>query len=124
MSQYDNVNFPAFKLIHDMQRSVSIPVSIITNGNIEYRITKQAQPRYTWIFPTRTLTNDDKVTLLTFYLARFGALRSFNFTDPDSGTVYHVRFDTDLSWALSALNTDNSPLLHNIGDVKLIQVFE
>lgn len=80
---FNNVVFPALKLIHGFSKTISNPVGIVQNGTSEYRLKKSAYSRFSWTYPSRTLVDADKLTLLKFYSDCGGSLTSFKFQDPD-----------------------------------------
>jgi hypothetical protein len=85
------------KLIHGLEREVGGPVTVVSNGFSEYRISKVSTYRIRWKWPARLMRSEDRKTLATFFLTTAGfGLHSFKFTDPDDfkwgslGTVNDV----------------------------------
>lgn len=76
--------FPNPKLIHGLEKSVSNPVLVVGNSQVEYRVKKLANYRTSWKWPARGMLSSDRKTLATFYteIAAF-SLNSFKFKDPD-----------------------------------------
>jgi hypothetical protein len=202
------------KLIHGFEREVGGPITVVTNGYSEYRISKVSTYRIKWNWPARLMKFEDRRDLAFFFRTTAGfGLHSFKFTDPDdyrwgnwwmvndvrtwigqgftpgpygpnkykcqranmdnhpifhpnndvvitttspiapvilphtfaiengipmftvpghtgdirvNGTFnYAARFDqTTMGWAMAALNSDNTSMGDNVGDVRLIEVFE
>lgn len=75
--------FPNPKLIHDLEVEIGAATTIISNGNVEYRIQKQANYRTRWNWPSRAMLSTDAQDIARFIaeLANFG-LNSFKFKDP------------------------------------------
>lgn len=75
--------FPNPKLIHDLEYEIGAPTTIIGNGNLEYRIQKQANYRSKWKWPSRAMSATDSKAIALFIsdVAFFG-LNSFKFKDP------------------------------------------
>lgn len=80
---FDNVTFPSYPMIHGLEKTVSDPVVITSNGTYEYRLKRTRWERYTWTIPTQTMTDDQKEEIKNFLLQRNHALNSFKFIDPD-----------------------------------------
>jgi hypothetical protein len=114
--------FPNPKLIHDLEVEIGAPTTVIGNGNLEYRIQKQANYRTRWKWPSRAMLSTDAKEIATF-LAEVGffSLNSFKFKDP-----YLNQFlDTPLSYTgtgtkyyLTSQGTANThPVFHLGGDI-------
>lgn len=78
-----NTLFPNPRLIHDLQRTIGSATTIIGNGNLEYRIQKQANYRTRWKYPSRAMRTVDARDMARF-MAEVGnfSLNSFKFRDP------------------------------------------
>lgn len=77
-----NEIFPNPKLIHGLQRTTSRPVKVLSNGNTEYRIRKNAFERYEWEYPSSTILPEDLIAISEFYALSDGGLKSFKYQDP------------------------------------------
>lgn len=103
---YNNVEFPYYPTKHDIVKEVIDPVSIITNGNYEYRVKKQRWEKFKWTLPTQTMKADQRDAVRAFLLARQNGLNSFKFQDPDIPSLT----DALLSWNSGTLWNLNLPL--------------
>lgn len=122
---FQNVLFPNPKLIHGLQKSVVQNVNVVTNGNTEYRILKNSQPRQRWVWSSRAMSQTDINTLVTFLKSVNMMLDSFRFYDPFDKTEYHVRLDASgLQMQAEVLDSTNTVVYSTLGDIVLIQVFE
>ena len=83
---FENVVFPYYPMKHNISKSIIDPVSVVSNGNREYRIKRQAWERYEWTLPVQTMTNEQKEDIKGFLLQRQHSLNSFKFVDPDYAT--------------------------------------
>jgi len=89
---FDNVVFPYYPMKHGISKTVSDPVTVITNGSYEYRIKRQAWERYSWTLPTQTMTNEQKEAIKSFLSQRNSSLNSFKFNgDPDAISLVEAR---------------------------------
>lgn len=84
---FQNELFPSIKLIHGVSKSIIDPVSIISNGNTEYRVKKNRYARFTWSIPSNNLNEEDKLEINAFLSDKDHGLDSFKFTDPDLSTL-------------------------------------
>ena len=122
---YQNILFPNPKLIHGLQKEVVKQTKIITNGNKEFRINKQANFRQRWTWPARAMSQTDIDAIVTFADTVDMALDSFNFYCPIKKQTFKVRFeDASVSMTVEALSSNNSVIYSTIGDISLIEVFE
>ena len=80
---FEDVVFPYYPMKHNISKSIIDPVSVVSNGNREYRIKRQAWERYEWTLPVQTMTNEQKEEIKAFLLSRNHSLNSFKFVDPD-----------------------------------------
>lgn len=82
-----NQLFPNPRLIHDLEVDIGSATTIIGNGNIEYRIQKQANYRTRWKWPSRAMLSTDSQDIARFVseIANF-SLNSFKFEDPYGST--------------------------------------
>lgn len=103
---FENVTFPYYPMKHGISKSIIDPVSIISNGNLESRIKRQAWEKYEWTLPTQTMTNEQKEDIKAFLLQRNHSLNSFKFVDPDMAAWV----DTQLSYHSGNLWKVNLPL--------------
>lgn len=104
-----NSLFPNPKLVHDLQRAIAQPTTIVSNGSAEFRINKLANYRITWKWPSRLIKVEDRKAIATFYSdTAQGGLYSFKFKDPDlnawnntalvytgSGTKFYLKSPLD-----------------------------
>lgn len=121
---FQDILFPNPKDLFGLKKEVLQQTKIITNGNSEYRISKN-DARHRWTWPSRNMTNTDKEAITTFMGTVNMALDSFKFTDPFTGQVVHVRFDmASFSSTAVAFNRQNQPIAVAIDDINLIEVFE
>lgn len=122
---YQNITFPNPKLVHGLQKEVVKLTKIVTNGNTEFRISKQSNFRNRWTWPSRAMSQTDIEAILAFADTVDMALDSFNFYCPIKKATYKVRFEeAALSMQVEAMNTSNTVTYSTIGDIKLIEVFE
>ena len=80
---FDNVTFPTVPLIHDQRRSVIDPVSILSNGNYEYRVKRQQWEKFAYEVPAQTMTPTQKESVRQFLMQRNNGLNAFKYNDPD-----------------------------------------
>lgn len=118
--------FPNPRLIHNLERSMAAETTIVTNGNIEYRLQKDANYRIRWKWPARSMLSTDAQTIATFIAdkAKF-EFASFRFKDP-----YHHSWDnvqlayqgTGTRYKVTARGaTDNHPVFH-LGDDVVVKL--
>lgn len=117
-----NQLFPNPKLLHDVERSIGAPTTIISNGNREYRLQKDSNYRTHWKWPGRAMLSTEAKAIGIFMseVANFG-LNSFKFLDP----YYNTWSNTQLSYTGTGTkyyltlfgNTDTHPIYHLGGDV-------
>lgn len=123
---YQNVNFPALKLIQGMIKEPIVPVIIIGNGNKERRIQMYSSPRYRFVFPSRTLKASEAAGIITFLNSVKWETDSFNFTTPpdhNGATVtYKVRLEAPVSIQTIAVDSNRRPLMYALSDIKLLTV--
>lgn len=121
---FQNILFPNPKLIHGLKKEIIQGTKIISNGNTEYRLSKN-DPRRRWIWPSRAMSNTDKEAIVNFVKSVDMSLDSFRFYDPFEKTEIHVRFDmAAISFTAEVLDSTNSIVYVNISDIALIEVFE
>jgi hypothetical protein len=121
---FQNVLFPNPKLIHGLKKEFAQQTKIISNGNAEYRISKN-QMRRIWTWPARNISATEWQALVTFMSSVNFSLDSFRFYCPLKKQEYHVRFDmASFSTTAEAFDTSNTVVGVNMGDIVLIQVFE
>lgn len=117
-----NQLFPNPKLIHDLDRRIGAPTTIIGNGNREYRLQKEANYRTRWKWPSRAMLSTDAQTIALFVseVANFG-LNSFKFKDPyinqwlETPLLYT---GTGTKYYLTTKGTsDTHPVYHLGGDI-------
>jgi len=113
----DNVVFPNPKLIHGFTKEVMIPTQVVSNGNNEYRIRKQANERYMWSWPGSTMEDADIRALVKFQAQREGALKAFKFQDPDYPNFMDAVLEysgADSRWLIKVPFDDATPGSHRI----------
>ena len=121
---FQNVLFLNPKLIHGLKKTYAQQTKIISNGNTEYRISKN-QKRRIWTWQSRNISATDWIAIQTFMNSVNFSLDSFRFYCPLAKAEYHVRFDmASFSATAEAFDTTNSVVGVNISDITLIQVFE
>lgn len=122
---YQNILFPNPKLIHGLKKEHVKVTKIVSNGNIEYRISKQTNFRQRWTWPARVVLQTEINALLTFIDQVDMAKDSFNFYCPVAKQTYKARFENaSFDFSVDALTTGNDALAGTIGDIVLIEVFE
>lgn len=122
---YQNILFPNPKLIHGLQKEVLKQTKIVSNGNIEYRISKNANFRNRWTWPARAMSQTDINAIISFAESVDMAKDSFNFYCPIKKQNYKVRFeDASIQFVVEAMNTSNTVTYSTISDISLIEVFE
>lgn len=120
---YQNISFPALKLLHGFTQEVEAPTTIVTNFAKEYRINRYSSPKMKFVFASRNMATADVDTLLAFFNTVGWQRDSFNFTNPNTNVVYKVRLDNIPSAQVIALNSDNTPKIFQVSDIILKQVF-
>jgi hypothetical protein len=63
--------------------SSDLPVSVVGNGQVEYRTLRASYPRRSWQIPARALVYQDLQTLAEFWNQMGGTFQSFRFVDPE-----------------------------------------
>lgn len=122
---YQNILFPNPKLIHGLQKEVLKQTKIVSNGNTEYRISKNANFRQRWTWPSRAMSQTDIDAIITFADTVDMAKDSFNFYCPIRKQTFKVRFeDAGIQFQVEAMNTSNTVIYSTISDISLIEVFE
>ena len=110
---FQNVVFPNLKLIHGLKKSVSLPVSVVSNGAKEYRISRMQFDKFRWTYPGRLITETDKRSLYQFFKQVNGSLDSFKFQDPayPDWTGEQLSFSSSPSgWKFNFPGSLNHPL--------------
>lgn len=103
---FEDVVFPDYPMKHGISKLIIDPVSVITNGTLEYRIKKQAWQKFKWTVPVQTMTNEQKEDIRSFLLQRSSSLNSFKYVDPDAAVWNNAR----LSYHSGTLWEVNMPL--------------
>lgn len=80
---FQNVIMPKLKLVHGASKQIVDPVTVIGNGARETRRKQNRYERFVWNFPTRSILNETKTELYSFFRGVNMALDSFLFQDPD-----------------------------------------
>lgn len=120
---YQNITFPTLKLVHNLVIERERPTTIISNFAKEYRISRFANTKATYIFPSRNLTLSDWTTIRTFFETVGWERDSFNFTIPGTATVIKVRLSGNPSATVVALDSSNVASMVNVSEIRLKQVF-
>jgi hypothetical protein len=87
---YSGQTFPTLQygfLANRTKLSFSLPVSVVGNGQYEYRTLRASFPRISYSVPLAGLVWQDKETLLAFWQQMGGQLQSFLFKDPEHNTL-------------------------------------
>lgn len=122
---YQNILFPNPKLIHGLKKEIAKQTKIISNGNIEFRLSKQENFRQIWTWQGRVMSQTDINAIVTFADTVDMAKDSFNFYCPFKKQNYKVRFiDASLTFTAEAMDTSSTIIYSSIGDISLIEVFE
>lgn len=117
-----NELFPNPRLIHNLERTISAETTIVTNGNLEYRLQKDTNYRTRWKWPARSMLSSDAQVLAAFIAdkAKF-EFNSFKFKDPYSSTWTNTELaaqGTGNRYKLTVRGTgDNHPVFHLGGDI-------
>ena len=111
---FQNIVFPALKLIHDFKKQALLPVSVVGNGAAEYRVARMRWEKFTWTYPARAILSTDKLTLYQFYKQTSGALDSFKFVDPDypAWKGDQLSFNSSTYWNFCLPYSGNHPLFN------------
>lgn len=120
---YQNINFPTLKLVHGFITETDLPVKVLSNFAKEYRISRFSTPKKTFKFQSRNLTYADWSTIESFLNTVKWETDSFNFTIPGTATTVKVRLDGIPEVQIVALNSNGTPKIVSVSDIKLIQVF-
>ena len=122
---YQNILFPNPKLIHGLQKEIVKQTKIITNGNTEYRLSKQANFRQSWTWPARGMLQTDINAIIAFAESVDMAKDSFNFYCPVKKQTFKVRFeDASIAFTVEGMDINNNVVVGTIGDITLTEVFE
>lgn len=122
---YQNILFPNPRLVHGLNKETFKQTKVITNGNTEFRISKQANFRNRWTWSGRLVPQDDITEIVEFAQQVDMAKDSFNFYCPIAKQTYKVRFvDAGITYSVEAFDENGDPVLGNLGDINLIEVFE
>lgn len=113
---FDNVTFPYYPMKHGVNKRITDPVSVSSNGTYEYRVKRSRWDRYSWTLPTQTMTDTQKESVRNFLLQRGNALNSFRFVDPTidefvDAPLAHVSGDY---WRLALPYDSSTPGTHPI----------
>lgn len=121
---FQNILFPNPKLLHGLKKEVIQQTKIISNGNTEFRLSKN-DPRRRWVWPSRAMSEADKNAIVNFMKSVDFSLDSFRFYDPFEKTEVHVRFDmASISFSAEAFDTNNNVTYVGLSDIILLEVFE
>lgn len=122
---YQNILFPALKLLHGVQVERERPTSIVTNFAKEYRLSRFANTKTTYVFPARNITIEDWTTLKDFFESVGWERDSFNLDIPADGasTTVKVRLSGIPSATTIALDSSNVVKIVNVSEIRLKQVF-
>jgi len=122
---YQNILFPNPKLIHGLQKETVKQTKIVTNGNTEYRISKQANFRQRWTWSSRVMSQADINAIIAFAEGVDMAKDSFNFYCPIKKATFKVRFeDASIGFTVEGLDSTNAVFASSLNDFSLIEVFE
>lgn len=112
----DNVLFTNPKLIHGLRKSSSLPTKIVSNGNTEYRIRTNAFERFSWTYPSSTMTDSQLREIYNFWVTREGGLKAFKFQDPDYPNFVDAKLTSagGSKWYLRIPYDSNTPGTHRI----------
>lgn len=114
-----NEQFPNVKLIHGFSKSISDPVGVVSNGNIEFRIKKNRFSRYSWEIPSSNITEENKLEINAFLANKDHSLNSFKFSDPDQPSLVNAVMNnkSGSDWYFSIPFSDNiagnHPIFHS-----------
>jgi len=113
---FQNELFPDIKLKHGVAKSVLDPVSVVSNGNREYRLKKNRYDRFSWSIPAHNLNDSDKLEINAFLADKDYALDSFKFKDPDVPTLVDglMKFNTGTTWFFNIPFDENTSGKHPI----------
>lgn len=122
---YQNILFPNPKLIHGLKKETIKQTKIVSNGNTEFRISKNANFRQRWVWPARAMSQADINAIIAFADTVDMAKDSFNFYCPVKKQNFKVRFeDASIQFTVEAINTSSTVIYSTISDITLIEVFE
>ena len=122
---FQNITFPNPRLIHGLQKEILKQTKIVTNGNTEFRISKQENFRQRWTWVSRVMLQSDIDAIISFAESVDMALDSFNFYCPIRKQTFKVRFeDASIQFTVEALDANNSAIVGGLSDITLIEVFE
>lgn len=120
---YQNILFPNPKLIHGLQKEIIKQTKVVSNGNTEFRITKNASCRQRWTWPSRAMLHSDIDAIIAFADSVDMAKDSFNFYCPIRKQNFKVRFeDASIQFTVEAINVAGSVTYSSLGDISLIEV--
>lgn len=120
---YQNITFPTLKLVHNLVVERERPTTIISNFSKEYRISRFANTKATYIFPARNLTITDWTIIRNFFETIGWERDSFNFLIPGTSTTIKVRLSGNPSATAVAFDTSNVASMVNVSEIRLKQVF-
>lgn len=95
---FDNATFPFVPLKHDRRVTVIDPVSVVTNGNYEYRVKRQQWERFEFTLSAQTMTNEQKENIRQFLMQRDNSFRTFKYVDPEYSTWEDVVLPYSGTW--------------------------
>lgn len=120
---YQNITFPAMKLVHGFVEEFETPVNVVSNFNREYRINRYSMPKGKFVYQARNMKYSDWLVLQTFFTTVKYQKDSFNFVHPLTNTVYKVRLASAPTIQVVALDTNKVPTIVTVSDIVLLQVF-
>jgi len=120
---YQNVNFPAMKLLQGFRVETQTPTVVVSNYGREYRINRFTQEKNVFTFPSRNLRYADWITIYNFLDSVGWQRDSFNLVRPDNGQSVKVRLVMPPSMEIVALSSTNTPTMVLVSDIQLMQVF-
>lgn len=122
---FKNELFPNPKLLHGLKKKYFWPTQVVTNGSVEYRITKQSAPRREWLWQARAMSKVDIDVIILFLRDKKMMLDSFRFYCPFEKQEFHVRFNQNtIESNIEAMNSDGEVIYSTLSDFSLIEVFE
>ncbi len=87
---FSGLSFPSLQFgnrFRDTRVVSKLPTVVVQNSGFEYRASRFRYARLEWTIPSRAFTWADKETLLSFYNAVGGELKSFLFECPEHNTL-------------------------------------
>lgn len=122
---YQNIQFPNLKLVHGAQIIRERPTTVVTNFAKEYRISRYATTKLTYVFPSRNITATEWYTLRAFFETVGWERDSFNLDPLGDGlnNLVKVRLDGIPTATVVAVNSNNAATMIAVSDIKLKQVF-